>query len=224
LIFLITGELTFGHLRGVLSTLAHAARFATPAPAPPEASAAAPAPPTALRFEEVYDSHFDFVWRNVRRLGVPDAQVDDAAQEVFLVVHRRLSELQSEGSIKRWLFAILLRVARDHRRLIRRKSPHTLAPGRAVEVDSLVDERSQGPHERTARAEGVRLLHKLLDELDDEKRAVFVLAELEQMSAPEIAEALGVNLNTIYARLRAARREFELGVAREKARDEWRLR
>ena len=67
-------------------------------------------------------------------------------------------------------------------------------------------------------------LHRLLDGLDDDKRAVFVLAELEQMSAPQIAEVLGENVNTIYARLRAARREFEQMVAREDARDEWRLR
>jgi RNA polymerase sigma-70 factor (ECF subfamily) len=115
-------------------------------------------------------------------------------------------------------------VARDHRRSIRRKSPHCLEGGAPIEADSIADERSQSPDDQTAQAEGVRLLHKLLDELDDEKRAVFVLAELEQMSAPEIADAISVNLNTVYARLRAARRDFEQAVAREKARDEWRLR
>ena len=70
----------------------------------------------------------------------------------------------------------------------------------------------------------MRVLQKLLDELDDDRRAVFVLAELEQMSAPDIADALGVNVNTVYARLRAARRDFEQGVAREGARYGWRLR
>ena len=70
----------------------------------------------------------------------------------------------------------------------------------------------------------MRRPHRLLDELDDDKRAVFVLAELEQMSVPEIAEALGENVNTVYARLRAARREFEQLVSREQARDTWRLR
>lgn len=219
-IFLITGAAAFGHSRVVIFAPAQAVRYGTPDPT----AASAPAPQEALRFEDVYGRHFDFVWRNVRRLGVPDALVDDAAQEVFLVVHRRLPELQKQASIKRWLFAILLRVAKDHRRSLRRKSPHTMAPGGPIEADSIADERSQSPHERTARSEGVRLLHKLLDELDDDKRAVFVLAELEQMSAPEIAGALSVNLNTVYARLRAARREFELAVAREKARDEWRLR
>jgi RNA polymerase sigma-70 factor (ECF subfamily) len=195
-------------------------------PAPSQAGGAEDAEDAAeaLSFEAVYDRCFDFVWRNLRRLGVPDAHLDDAAQEVFLVVHRRLPELQKQGSVRQWLFAILLRVASDHRRSIRRKSPHNLATGAPIEADSIADDRSQSPDERTAQAEGVRLLYKLLEELDDEKRAVFVLAELEQMSAPEIAAALSVNLNTVYARLRAARREFEHAVQREKARDEWRLR
>lgn len=195
-------------------------------PAPSHAGGASGAEDTAeaLSFEALYEQYFDFAWRNLRRLGVPDAHLDDAAQEVFLVVYRRLPELQKQGAARQWLFAILLRVASDHRRSIRRKSPHNLAAGAPIEADSIPDERSQSPDDRTAQAEGMRLLHKLLEELDDEKRAVFVLAELEQMSAPEIAAALSVNLNTVYARLRAARREFEQAVLREKARDEWRLR
>ena len=175
-----------------------------------------------LDFEAIYDDHVDFVFRNVRRLGVPDAHVDDAVQEVFLVVHRRLAEFEGRSSLKTWIFGILARVAADHRRSLRRKSPHLRSPGGIVEPDTVIDERD-GPHESIARAEGLRLLHALLDELDDDKRAVLVLAELEQMSSPEIAESLGCNLNTVYARLRAARREFEQAASRERARDTWRL-
>jgi RNA polymerase sigma-70 factor, ECF subfamily len=175
-----------------------------------------------LDFEAIYDDHFDFVFRNARRLGVPDAHVDDAVQEVFLVVHRRLAEFEGRSSVKTWVFGILARVAADHRRRLRRKSPHLRSPGGVVEPDTILDERD-GPHETIARAEGVRLLHALLDELDDDKRVVLVLAELEQMTAPEIAESLGCNLNTVYARLRAARREFEQAAQRERARDAWRL-
>jgi RNA polymerase sigma-70 factor (ECF subfamily) len=91
-------------------------------------------------------------------------------------------------------------------------------------VDAVGDEARLGPHERAAEREAVRQLHAILDELDDEKRAVFVLAELEQMTVPEIAEAVEANLNTVYSRLRAARREFEQAVARHRARDEWRDR
>ncbi len=175
-----------------------------------------------LDFEAIYDDHFDFVFRNVRRLGVPEAHVDDAVQEVFLVVHRRLAEFEGRSSLKTWIFGILARVAADYRRSLRRKSPHLRSPGGVVEPDTILSDRD-GPHETIERAEGVRLLHALLDELDDDKRVVLVLAELEQMSSPEIAESLGCNLNTVYARLRAARREFEQAAQRERARDTWRL-
>jgi RNA polymerase sigma-70 factor (ECF subfamily) len=181
-------------------------------------------PKAAPSFEVVYEEHFDLVWRNIRRLGVPEAGVDDAVQEVFLVVHRRLREFEGRSSLRTWIFSIVTRVASDHRRALRRKSPHTRTADAAVDADTVIDERALDPHERTVRLEGVRLLHKLLDDLDDEKRTVLVLAELEGMSAPEIAEALGENVNTIYARLRAARRDFEEAVGRERARDAWRLR
>jgi RNA polymerase sigma-70 factor (ECF subfamily) len=182
----------------------------------------APAEET-LVFEEIYERYFDFVWCNVRRLGVPESSADDAVQEVFLVVHRRLGEFERRSSFRTWLFGIVLRVASDHRRALRRKSPHVCAANTAVDADTIADERTASPHDAAARSQGVRLLYKLLDELDDDKRAVFVLAELEQMSIPEIAESLGANVNTVYARLRAARRDFEQAVAREKARNEWRL-
>lgn len=177
--------------------------------------------PPAPSFAEVYDQCFGLAWRNIRRLGVPDAEVDDAMQEVFMIVHRRLHEFQGRAALRPWVCAIVTRVASDHRRALRRKSPHA---GASVDADTLPDERARDPHDSAVREEGVRRLHRMLDALDDEKRAVFVLAELEQMSAPEIAEALQENVNTVYARLRAARREFEQLVAREQARDGWRLR
>jgi len=199
---------------------------ALPRTAPPRVPAAVDArlPAAAdeqLDFEGVYEACFDFVWRNARRLGVPDAQVDDAVQEVFLVVHRRLSDFEGRSSVKTWIFGILVKVASDHRRSVRRKSPHARG-AEVVDADTVPDE-GANPDERLARSEGVRLLHKLLDELDDDKRAVFVLAELEQMTAPEIAAALDLNLNTVYARLRAARHDFNQFALRERARDTWRL-
>jgi RNA polymerase sigma-70 factor (ECF subfamily) len=175
-----------------------------------------------LSFDEIYEAYFDFVWCNARRLGVPEASVDDAVQEVFLVVHRRLGEFEGRSSLKTWLFQIVLRVASNQRRANRRKSPFTDPRAAPVDADAIADERAGSPDDGLARRQGVRLLYKLLGELDDDKRAVFVLAELEQMSAPDIAEALGVNVNTVYARLRAARRQFEQAIAREHARDTWR--
>lgn len=174
-------------------------------------------------FEAIYEQCFDLVYRNVRRLGVPDAMVDDAVQEVFLVVHRRLSEFEGRSSPKTWVFSIVARVAKDCRRSVRRKSPHTRGDG-PVDVDTIAEDEGRDPHTIAERREGARRLHRVLDALDDDKRTALVLAELEQMTVPEIAEALGENVNTIYARLRAARREFEQAAQRERARDEWRLR
>jgi RNA polymerase sigma-70 factor (ECF subfamily) len=170
-----------------------------------------------LTLEDVYREHFAFVWRSAKRLGVRDASLDDVVQEVFVVVHRRLASFEGRSAVRTWLFGITLRVARDHRRATRRKSPEP-----TVDPDTL--RAAGGPAESAEKNEAVRLLHTLLDELDDERREVFVMAELEQMTMPEIAEALGLNLNTAYARLRIARQEFEDALARHRARDEWRLR
>lgn len=175
-------------------------------------------------FEETYDKHFDFVWRSVRRLGVNEAAVDDVVQETFLVVHRRLAEFEGRSSINTWLFGILIRVARDHRRHVRRKAPHTLHVEASVDPETLTARADQSPHENAMKTEAVQTLHAILDELDDDKREVFILAELEQLTAPEIAEALSLNLNTTYSRLRAARQEFDEAVARTRARDQWRHR
>jgi len=174
-------------------------------------------------FEAIYEEHFDLVFRNIRRLGVPEAMIDDGVQEVFLVIHRRLSSFEGRSSIKTWVLSIVARVAKDCRRSVRRKSPHLRGEG-PVEPDTTADEARPDPHASAERKEGVRLLHKLLDMLDDEKRAVLVLAELEQQSTREIAEVLGENVNTIQARLRVARQEFDQAAQRERARDEWRLR
>jgi RNA polymerase sigma-70 factor (ECF subfamily) len=186
---------------------------------PTEPGSAAP------RFDDVYAEHFSFVWRSVRRLGVDMSAVDDTVQEIFVVVHRRLAEFEARASVKTWLFGIVLRVVRQHRRTLRRK-PAQLGGAATMDpdVDQLRDAAERGPHERIAEREAVRALHAILDELDDEKREIFVLAELEQMTVPEIAEAVEVNVNTVYSRLRAARRDFDQAVLRHRAREQWRGR
>jgi len=166
----------------------------------------------AVDFASIYEAHFPFVWRTVRRLGIAPGTVDDLVQEVFLVVHRRLGDFEGRSSIKTWLFGIVRRVVRDHRRSQTRK------PATPTEDFDGVASDASTPLEATERAEAVRLLHTLLDALDDDRREVFVLAELEQMSAPEIAEATATNVNTVYTRLRAARKDFEEAVARHRAR------
>jgi RNA polymerase sigma-70 factor (ECF subfamily) len=128
------------------------------------------------------------------------------------VVHRRLSDFEGRSSIKTWLFGIVRRVVHDHRRSKQRKPATPTEDFEGIAADAST------PYESTEKAEAVRLLHALLGELDDERREVFVLAELEQMSAPEIAEATATNVNTVYTRLRAARKDFEASVARHRAR------
>ena len=182
------------------------------------------APVTELpAFDEVYGEHFPFVWRSVRRLGVNPSAVDDVVQEIFLVVHRRLAEFEARATMKTWLFGIVLRVVRQHRRTLRRK-PAQLGGMANVdpEVDRVHDESERGPHERAAEREAVQTLHAILDELEDEKREVFVLAELEQMNAPDISCALGIPVNTVYSRLRLARHAFAAAAARHRAKDDWR--
>ena len=171
-----------------------------------------------LTFEQVYSAHFSFVWRSAKRLGARDGAVDDVVQEIFVVVHRKLGDFEGRSTLRTWLFGITARVVRDHRRSTRRRDP-----GCEVDPDTLRAE-GGGPAETAEKAEAVRLLHALLDELDGERREVFVMAELEQMAMPEIAEALGINVNTAYARLRTARQEFEQALGRHRARDAWRMR
>ncbi len=163
--------------------------------------------------EALYDAHFDFVWRSARRMGVAHAAVDDVVQEVFLVAHRRRADFEGRSSARTWLFGILVRVVSDHRRTLRRKGGLDPLP------DGLSAPSESGPAERAERNERVALLHSLLATLDEDRRAIFILAELEQMTAPEISEALGVKLNTVYSRLRGARQKFEEALARHRARE-----
>jgi len=170
-------------------------------------------PSSQLGVAALYEEHVDFVWRSLKRLGVPPSRMDDAVQDVFLVVHRRLSSFELRSSVKTWLYGIAVRVAHDHHRARRRKEQRG-ADEAPPDPDSLADEASLGPLERAEQADAVRLLDELLAPMTAEKREVFLLTELEQMTAPEIAEALGIRLTTVYSRLRAARVEFEQALAR----------
>ncbi|HXI54804.1 MAG TPA: RNA polymerase sigma factor [Polyangia bacterium] len=172
------------------------------------------APGARPTFDELYDAHVDVLWRNARRLGVTDDAIDDVLQQVFLIVHRRLSEVTMTGSEKAWLLGVLLRVVRDHKRSLRRKSPHRFFA--VTDPETLPDERARPPDESLARAEAAALVRRWLAALDDDKREVFILAELEQLSAREIGEATGANQSTVYSRLRAARIALEAAAARHR--------
>lgn len=163
---------------------------------------------------ELYGQHFRYVWRCLRSLGVHDRELDDAIQDVFLVVQKKLPEFDGQVSPKTWLYAIAIRIAR------RCKERHQ----RGLQRNDSSDERLQGlPSQRDTEAEyhqnqQLALARMALDALDDEKREVFVLAQVEQMSAPEISEVTGLPVNTVYSRLRAARGAFTAAIDRLEAR------
>ncbi len=157
------------------------------------------------RSEEIFRDYFDFVWSGLRRLGVPDSSVDDAVQDVFLIVHRRGGEFEGRSSLRTWVFGIVLRVARDHRRRNRRV-------GEAM--PQAIEDLKPRPDDAAERSEALHLLMRLLQTLDEEKREVLVLADLEQLTAREIAEIVEVPLNTVYSRLRVARAQLNEAVAR----------
>ena len=169
----------------------------------------------ALVFDEVYEAEVDFVWRSARALGAPASAVDDVVQEIFLVIHRRLDSFEGRSSRRSWVYGIVRNVVRAHRR------------AQPVSSDADPEEipsRAAQPEEAAARSEAARVVIRLLDALDDDKREVFVLAELEGLSAVEIASMLGEKTNTIYSRLRLAREEFAAATARYRSQDRWRFR
>jgi RNA polymerase sigma-70 factor (ECF subfamily) len=153
-------------------------------------------------FDALYREHFDFVFRNLRRLGVAGSAIDDALQDVYLVALRRIADFREGTHRKAWLFAIVLRVAGNYRRTQRRRG----------EPMMWVEERHEtelaGPFDQAAQRQARALLHAFLDRLDENRRAAFVMAELEQMTAPEIGRVLSANVNTVYSWLRNLRNEF----------------
>jgi RNA polymerase sigma-70 factor (ECF subfamily) len=174
-------------------------------PLPGAASEAREADATEMpSVADVYEAHVDYVFRCLRSLGVRDAYVEDAVQDVFLVVHDKLHAFDGAAKLRTWLYAIVLRVARRYRERQAREPRDS-----GVEPADL-----RSAEHALLSLEALTLARNALDALSDEKREVFVLAEIEQLSAPEIAAITFTPLNTVYSRLRAARLEFERRVER----------
>lgn len=163
----------------------------------PTAHSAAPT------FDEVYTSHVAFVWRVLRTFGLSGALLEDAVQEVFIVVHRRLPEWEGRAAITSWLFAIARRVAAAQRR--RKGNQHHEPLDHQLPSD-------EDTFAAMSRAQAAATVFQILQQLDEDKRVVFALVELEQLSVPEVASLLELNLNTTYSRLRLARQAFERAV------------
>jgi RNA polymerase sigma-70 factor (ECF subfamily) len=164
-------------------------------------------PAVVPSFDDVYATHVAFVWRVLRTLGVTEAQLEDAVQDVFVVVHRRLPEWEGRAAMTTWLFAIARRVASSHRRRTAGARTEELRP----------EDEPAGAADTFAamsRAQASATVMTILLTLDEDKRTVFALVELEQLSVPEVARMLDINLNTAYSRLRLARQAFEAAVAK----------
>ena len=175
--------------------------------------------PSLPSFRSVYDTHFDFVWSCTRRFGVPAEAMDDVVQEIFIVVHARLKTLERPASLRSWLYGIVRRTASTYHRSRNVRAGHE-AP------DATVDERASpyapSPLDLAVLGDQVTLLWRLLGEVDPSKREVLILAELDEMTMPEIAQAIEIPLNTAYSRLRAARQEFNEALSRHHAQQKTR--
>jgi len=159
----------------------------------------------------IFKAHQAFVWRVLAHLGVARADLEDALQEVFVVVHRRLADYREQDKIRAWLYAIAARVARDYRRRVHR---------RREQLSEAPVERSEAPSQVTdaVNRQALVFAERLLESLPDKQRAVFVLYEVEQMPMVEVALAVGCPLPTAYARLRKARERVLAQVARAQLR------
>jgi RNA polymerase sigma-70 factor (ECF subfamily) len=166
-------------------------------------------------FAEVYARFFDLVWSSVRQLGIAPDAIDDVVQEVFVVIHARLPSLEQVESLRSWVYSVTRRTVSTFRRAQRTRNA---SGAQYAEIADWLEPLPPTPLELTERAARQRLLLQLLGELDEQKREVFALAEMEGFTAPEIAEALEIPVNTVYSRLRAARQAFDLAVARHTAR------
>jgi RNA polymerase sigma-70 factor, ECF subfamily len=167
-------------------------------------------------FSQIYGVYFGFIWSCTRRLGVSESEIDDVVQEIFMVIHSRLRTLEQPESLRSWIYGIVRRTVSTYHRAKRTKlaSSATL-----IAEPEMHYPHAPSPLELAEQSDRVRLLWSLLEQLDPPKRETFVLAELEEMTVPEVASALDVPVNTVYSRLRVARQELEEALLRRRVRN-----
>lgn len=170
--------------------------------------------PTGMpSFQALYTQYFDFVWASTRRLGVAADAIDDVVQEVFIVIHSRLHTLQQPEALRSWIYGVVRRTVSTHHRAQRARGS-----GRLTADGHELQSKEPNPFEVAQKNSELQLLSTLLGSLDEAKREVFMLVELDELTVPEAAVVLDVPLNTAYSRLRAARQAFEAALARHEAR------
>lgn len=168
--------------------------------------AAASAEPERPSLAEVFRDEVDYVWNTFRRLGIPSSDLQDLTQELFLTLHHLMPDYDPSRPIRPWLFTIAYRMAARHQQRSRREQ----ATGDEYDrPDSSAD-----LDRHLAASEERALVLRALEYVEIHRRAVFVMADIDEVSVPEIAMSLGIPLNTAYSRLRLARQEFREAVRR----------
>ncbi len=152
-------------------------------------------------WRELYDAHFDFVYRVARRLGVDPTEAEDVTHDVFVIAHRRLDQF-SQGRLRTWLYRITANVVSDRHRRRRIRASLTLVK------TWLFGQRVATPEEHASQRSDAEMVNRVLARMSPKKREVFALFELEGRSGEEIAELVGIPVNTVWTRLHHARREF----------------
>src|SRR4051794_817243 len=160
----------------------------------------------AARFEALFDAELPYVWTSLRRLGVAPRDLEDVAHELFLRVLKRLPSCDTSQPMRPWLFAFAVRLASDYRSLARHKTGFL--------GDNETTYAGPSSEELFAQAEREKLVQRALDQIELDRRAVFVLYEIDEVPMAEIANALGIPENTGYSRLRVAREEFAASIRR----------
>jgi RNA polymerase sigma-70 factor (ECF subfamily) len=156
--------------------------------------------------EELFDTHASYVWNTLRRLGVPPSDLEDVTHDVFVQVGARLGELDPRRPTRPWLFGFAFRLASQHRRRAFRRY-EVYGDADAVDPAGMPDERLSRERDR-------RLVLDALEAIDLDRRAVFVLSQIDGQPMSEVARVLGIPVNTGYSRLRVARDEFAAAVKR----------
>lgn len=162
----------------------------------------------------VFRAHHDAVWRGLWSFGVPRTAIDDATQDVFVVVHRRLADYDGRAPIRRWVLGIARKVALKYRE----RAAKQLARMQALDGDAPAANDAPVAEDALARREASAFVGRFLDKLPVPQRSVFVLVDIDGMSAVEAADVLGINVNTVYSRLRVARQRFDEAVRRRRKR------
>ena len=163
-------------------------------------------------FSEVFSQHLAYVWRVLRHLGVRGSDIEDAAQEVFVVVHRRLPAWEPRADLRSWLYAIAWRISRDHRQKAwNRKSTSIESEPELASNDT--------PHEQVAARQALARVQRVLETLEEEQRMVFVLYEIEGVPMEDIAVAMSCPVKTAYSRLRLARERIRALLPKSEVRD-----